>query len=67
MQSTTGSVKPLFNASVWVPHTRCPACQSSRVLTYKSMPAEQAARVRFHKCKACKAMFKSVEEVKTGG
>ena len=55
--------KPLFNASVWVPHTRCPACQSSRVLTYKSMPTEQAARVRFHKCKACRAMFKSVESV----
>jgi len=55
--------KPLFNASTWVPHTRCPACQSSRVLTYKSMPAEKDARVRFHKCKACKEMFKSVESV----
>ena len=54
---------PLFKAAAWVPHTRCPACGSVGVLTYKTMPAEEAARVRFHKCKKCKALFKSVESV----
>ena len=54
---------PLFKAAAWVPHTSCPACGSVKVSTYKSMPAESAARVRFHKCRTCKALFKSVENV----
>ena len=57
--------KPLFNASTWVPHTRCPACQSADIRTYGPRQEFGSARVRYHECRKCKAMFKSVEEVKT--
>ena len=70
MQGTTGSVRPLFNASVWVPHTRCPAvdpntgkaCQSADIRTYGPRQEFGTARVRYHECRTCKALFKSVED-----
>ena len=57
---------PLFKAAAWVPHTRCPACGSNRVQVSRTMAKESnaLARVRYQKCRACRAMFKSVEEIK---
>jgi len=60
---------PLFKAATWTPHVVCPACGYNRVTTSRTMPkeAETLARVRYHKCRKCLAMFKSVEEVKACG
>jgi transcriptional regulator NrdR family protein len=59
------SDKPLFHAATWVPHTRCPACRSADIRTYGPRQEVGAARVRYHECRKCKALFKSVEEIKT--
>ena len=54
---------PLFKAAAWVPHTRCPACGAADIRTYGPRLEFTGARVRYHECKKCKALFKSVEEV----
>jgi hypothetical protein len=69
MQSTSGTVEAsrgLFIAQDWVPHIRCPACLTASVDTTRTMPADTTdkARVRYHKCRTCRALFKSVEAVR---
>ena len=66
MQSTAGNVidvHPLFAAQVWVPRVICPACRSAAVEVTRTMPVAEgdAARVRYHRCRICRALFKSVE------
>jgi transcriptional regulator NrdR family protein len=65
MQSATRNVTPLFQAQTWVPHVKCPACLSSAVAVKRTMPLEDhdAARVRYHECRICGALFKSVEQI----
>jgi len=62
---TTGLNKPLFDAATWVPRVVCPACRSSAVETTRTMPTSEGdvARVRYHKCRICSALFKSVEDL----
>jgi transcriptional regulator NrdR family protein len=63
MQSAARNVTPLFDAQSYVPRVTCPACRSSAIQTTRTMPVEdgETARVRYHKCRICRALFKSVE------
>jgi hypothetical protein len=65
MQSTAGNVNgsQLFAAQSWMPRVTCPRCRSSAVEVTRTMPLLEgdAARVRYHKCRICAALFKSVE------
>ncbi len=55
----------LFVAQAWVPRVTCPRCLSAAVEVTRTMPLAEgdAARVRYHRCRICKALFKSVETV----
>ena len=65
MQSTTRNVTPLFQAQTWTPRVTCPACRCTAVNVTRTMPTEpgDTARVRYHKCRICSALFKSVEAI----
>ena len=68
MQSPTGNVigsQPLFTAQTWRPRVLCPACRSAATEVYCTKPIEDgdAARVRYHRCRICAALFKSVEAI----
>lgn len=56
MQSAAANVE-------WKPHVICPECLSSAVEVTRTMPAAEgdAVRVRYHRCRICKSLFKSVE------
>ena len=56
---------PLFKAATWTPHVVCPACESIKCRTYGPRLLYESARVRYHQCKVCSALFKSVESVTT--
>lgn len=57
----------LFDAQTWQPRVRCPACLSAAIEVTRTMPIERGdvARVRYHKCRICRALFKSVEALST--
>lgn len=64
MQGATGNVgSQLFAAQSWVPRVVCPACRCAHVEVTRTMPLSpgDAARVRYHRCRICGALFKSVE------
>lgn len=50
-------------AQEYLPRVKCPACLSTAIETTRTMPTEKGdvSRVRYHKCRICKALFKSVE------
>lgn len=52
-------------AQAYVPRVKCPACLSAAVETTRTMPIEAGdiSRVRYHRCRICKALFKSVEDI----
>lgn len=52
-------------AQEYIPRIKCPACLSTAIETTRTMPTEKGdvSRVRYHKCRICKARFKSVESL----
>ena len=52
-------------AQAYAPRVVCPSCRSAYVEVTRTMPTEpgDAARVRYHKCRICAALFKSVEAI----
>ncbi len=69
MQGAAGVVSgsQLFAAQSWVPRVTCPRCRSAAVEVTRTMPTCEgdAARVRYHRCRICAALFKSVEALST--
>jgi hypothetical protein len=69
MQGSAGALtgSQLFAAQSYVPRVTCPACLSAAVETTRTMPAEpgDVARVRYHRCRICRSLFKSVEALST--
>ena len=49
---------------IWSPRAKatCPQCGLGGVTPYTTRPWEGGARLRYHKCPACGANFKSVEQ-----
>jgi len=67
MQSATGKLTgQTFDAQNWTPHTICPACRSAAVEVTRTLPIQRGdtARIRYHRCRICRALFKSVEALK---
>jgi hypothetical protein len=68
MQGAAGNVTTgsrLFNAQTWAPRVKCPACLCAAVEVTRTMPIADGdnARVRYHRCRICGALFKSVEDL----
>lgn len=67
MQGQAGNVNgsQLFEAQTYVPRVTCPSCRSSAIQITRTMPllTGETARIRYHKCRICSALFKSVEDV----
>jgi formate dehydrogenase maturation protein FdhE len=68
MQSDEGTVTHnQAQAQEYRPRVKCPACLSAAVEVTRTMPVEKmdTARVRYHRCRICKTLFKSVEALTT--
>jgi transcriptional regulator NrdR family protein len=44
-------------------HTTCPDCKKARGRVTNTLPERDGFVVRYHKCPACGARFKTVQEV----
>ena len=52
-------------AATWRANVLCVVCESTSTAVTRTMPTQRGdkARIRYHRCRICKALFKSVEEI----